>query len=242
MSNLNFLVCPHDTASDPDRWFRFVQYLVQKIDVHINFEISLDFADFHTQMATADIAYANPTDTLKLVSAGLSALAHPSNVHDEVVFVANKDLDSPPTLETLQGVEIASVEALQPTKLALHILHERNIQPAGIKNYESWTAVVGSIWRGESNYGLLYKDTYNELSEQGKSMVNAFYTSDERIAFHNMLAGRNADSHKDAMQNALLSMHTDDKGKEVLQELHFDQWLATTPDEIAAMKKLVETY
>jgi ABC-type phosphate/phosphonate transport system substrate-binding protein len=241
MSNLNFMVCPHDTATDPDRWFRFVQYLAQKLDIHINFELSLDFADFHAQVEKADIAYANPTDTLKLVSAGLSALVHPSNVHDEVVFVANKDLENP-TLETLQGVEIASVEALQPTKLALHILHERNIQPAGIQNHESWTAVVGSIWRGESNYGLLYKDTYNELSEQGKSMINDFYTSDERIAFHNILVGRNAEPQKDAIQQTLLAMHSDEKGKDVMQELRFEQWLATTQDELDAMKRLIETY
>jgi hypothetical protein len=38
----------------------------------------------------------------------------------------------------------------------------------------------------------------------------------------------------------LLTMHTDEKGKEILQELRMEQWLPTTEDELATMKRIIE--
>ncbi len=235
------MVCPHDTASNPDRWFRFIQYLGQKLDTHLNFEMSLDFTDFRDNMHKAEIAYANPSDTLKMLEDGLEAVARPSNLYDEVVFLANTEIANP-TLESLNGQALVSVEQLQPTKLALHILQEKGITPAGITDSESWTSVISTIWRGEAQYGLIYKDTYTELSDQGKSMVNAFYTSDEQINFHNILIGRNAAAQKEAFVQILLDMHKDAHGKEVLGELHVEQWLPTTPDDIDRIRKIMESY
>lgn len=235
------MVCPHDTASNPDRWFLFMQYLAQNLEMQLNFEIALDFADFHDNVSKADIVYANPSDTLQLIGAGMEAIVRPSNLHDEVVFVAQEGI-AQPTLESLQGQQIASVESLQPTKLAMHILAEKGIKPAGITNFESWTSIPGAIWRGEVSYGLIYKDTYDCLSDQGKGMVQVFHTSDERVNFHTLMVGRRAMEKKDAITQLLTAMHTDARGKEVLQELGIEQWLSVTPDDIAKIKQIVETY
>lgn len=239
---LNMIVCPHDTANNPDRWYLFVQYLVQTLGIPINLNLSLDFADFHDQMKTADIAYANPSDTIVFLEQhGFVAVARPSNKHDEVVFVSNHDVPAP-SLQSLQGVPIASVENLLPTKIALHILESQGIKPSSVHNCESWTSVIGCIWRGEFNYGVIYKDTYDELSEQGKGMVKVFATSDERVAFHNILIGRNAQAMKAEIEQAFLAMHTSDKGKSVLTELAIAQWLPTSADDIARIKHIMESY
>lgn len=235
------MVCPHDTASNPDRWFLFMQYLAQNLDTHLKFDIALDFADFHDNLGKADIVYANPSDTLRLIGEGMEAIVRPSNVHDEVVFVAQEGI-AQPTLESLHGQQIASVEALQPTKLAMHILAGKGIKPAGITNFESWTSIPGAIWRGEVSYGFIYKDTYDGLSDQGKGMVQVFHTSDERVNFHTLLVGRQAMEKKDAITQLLTAMHTDAHGKDVLHELGIEQWLPVTPDDIAQIKKIVESY
>lgn len=238
---LEMMVCPHDTASNPDRWYVFLQYLAQHLDTQMQFDVALDFADFQQNLARADLVYANPSDTLKLIAEGLSVLARPSNLHDEVVFVANPEIENP-SLESLNGQELVSVAHLQPTKLALHILKEKGITPSGIADRDSWTAVIGSIWRGEANYGLLYRDTYQELSEQGKGMVQAFYSSDERVNFHNMLVGRKAADQQEAIAQILQNMHTDEKGKEVLSELGIEQWVPTTQDDIENIRRIIENY
>ncbi len=241
MDAYTLMVCPHDTASNPDRWYLFMQYLVQKIGTHLNFEIALDFADFHENLSKADIVYASPADSLKLIDSGFAAVAHPSNLHDEVLFVASPEVAGP-TVESLNGAQIASVESLQPTKLGLHILKGKGIAPAGITNMDSWTSVVSSIWRNEAQFGFLYKDTYDELSTQGKEMVQVFYTSDEKIAFHNLLVGNNASAQKDTIATVLMAMHSDDQGKEVLKELRTEQWVATTAEQLDKMRHLMTSY
>ncbi len=235
------LVCPHDTASDPDRWYLLVQYLAQKLDTRLNFSIMLDFADFAAHLPTADMVYANPVNTLNLMGEGFAVLARPANLYDEVVFVSNHDIPNP-TLDVLEGAQLASVENLLPTKLALHLLKGKGIEPAGILPYDSWTAVIGALWRGEAQYGLVYKDTYDELSEQGKQMVNAFYVSQEKAAFHSFVAGRNALPQKDTIQRILLDMVTDERGIEILHELRIPQWEEVNLDDLGQVKYILETY
>lgn len=242
MSQFIMKVCPHDTASNPERWFLVVQYLAQKLDTHIQFDMSLDFTDFHESLSTADIVYANPTDSIDLMERqGFVAVARPDNSYDEVVFVAANDVDSP-SLQSFHGVQVATVPALLPTKIAIHILKAQGIEPAGLVDCDSWTGVIGALWRNELQFGLVYKDTYDELSEQGRGMINAFETSNERIAFHNFMVGGNALPHKSDIERVLLEMHTDEKGKEVLRELSFDQWVPTSPDDLAKIKHIMASY
>jgi ABC-type phosphate/phosphonate transport system substrate-binding protein len=242
MSDFIMKVCPHDTASNPERWFLVVQYLAQKLGSHIQFDISLDFTDFHQSLTTADLVYANPTDSIDLMDRhGFVAVARPDNHHDEVVFVANIDVASP-SLQSFHGAQVATVPSMMPTKIALHIFKDKGIEPAGLVDCDSWTGVVGALWRNELQLGLVYKDTYDELSEQGREMINAFETSNEQIAFHNFMVGGNALERKDEIARVLLEMHTDDKGKEVLQELAINYWKPTSPEELAKIKHIMESY
>lgn len=55
MSKLTLMVCPHDTAKKPERWFRFVQYLNHHLTVGVHLEISLDFNDMDTDAVGQDV-------------------------------------------------------------------------------------------------------------------------------------------------------------------------------------------
>ncbi len=241
-NTFTFLVCPHDTASHPERWYMFVQYLAQQLSTHIQFDISLDFEDFHSMMGSADLVYANPSDTFHLMQQkGLTPLVRPENIYDEVVFVASHDIANP-TLESLQGARLASVTSLLPTNIALHILKNRSIEPAEVVDHESWLSVMGAIWRGEVEYGIVYKDTYDELSEQGKGMGNAFHVSNERIAFHALGFEPALAAQRQELERVLLGMHTDEKGQEVLKELHVTRWVSIAQSELDTMQHIIEAY
>lgn len=242
MSTFNFLVCPHDTANNPERWYIFVQHLAQTLSVHIHFDISLDFQDFHANLHSADLVYANPTDTIYLVeNKGFVPLVRPADVYDEVVFVANHAIESP-ALEAIHGKTLASVTSLLPTKIALRILSTNSIVPSEVVDRESWLSVMGSIWRDEVNFGVIYKDTYNELSDQGRSMAKAFFTSDEKVAFHTIVLGPKLAERKGDVEQLLLGMDTDEKGKDVLQELRMTKWLGVNHSELETIKHIIETY
>jgi ABC-type phosphate/phosphonate transport system substrate-binding protein len=242
MTTHTFLVCPHDLATNPIRWQMFAQYMTKKLNTSIRFEITLDFVDFHEHMETADIVYANPLDTLRLVGRhGFVAIAHPAHVYDEAVIVANPESASF-TIESIHGQPIASVRSMLPTKIALHMLDKHSIKPAGVVNRESWNAVISAVWRNDVPFGIVYKDTYENLSEQGKRMVQVIATSDERIAFHSIVVGHTALAIKEHIQSLLFAMHTEMKCKDILAELCFDQWIATKQEELDQMQQVVERY
>ncbi len=243
MTKFTFMVCPHDTARGPEAWYRMAQYLTQHLEFDVHFELSLDFQDFHAQLDSADIVYANPTDTLKLIDQrGFVPQVKPKGLCDELVFVANTEIANP-TLEALQGEKIATVRSLLPSNIALYLLKQRSIEPAELLDRESWMSVIRSVWQGEANYGIVYKDTYDELSDQGKGMVNAFFTSDEKVAFHSFVCGPNVGAKCDNLENALLVMDSDDTGKEVLSELHhISSWTRITPEELDLMRHIIKEY
>lgn len=238
MLPMNMMVCPHDTASNPDRWFRVTQYLGQRLDVHLHLQIALDFADFRAHVAQADLAYANALETLRLIDqCQWVPIVRPVNVFDEVVFVAGLETVSP-SLADLARYPIASVAASMTTHLAMHILKRRGIQPAGIANFESWTGVIGALWRGEFQYGLVYKDTYDEFSEHTKSMVKVLEVSQERMVFHTMLVGNRGLEKQEAFRTAFLHMHHDEQGNELLHELGIAEWVPTDPAELDQMRRI----
>lgn len=243
MNSMKMMVCPHDTSNNPDRWYRFAQYLSKPFpEIQIPFDISLDFEDFHSSFHSADLVYANPTDMLTLLDQhSFTPIARPANLHDEVIFVASHDIDNP-SLESLQGATIATVSNLLPTKIALHVLAEKNITPGELLNRESWLAVMSTIWRGEASFGFIYKDTYEELSEQGKGLAKPFFVSDEQVAFHSFNVSGATSSIQAELTSLVLGMTNDPEGQEVLGELGITQWVPVSAEEISTIRRIATSY
>jgi ABC-type phosphate/phosphonate transport system substrate-binding protein len=242
MSKSIFLVCPHDTVQNPDRWYHLEQYIIHQLGVELQFEIMLDFEDFHANLDRAALVYANSTDSLMLAAEkGFTPIARPKDMYDEAVLVANPEIASP-TPAALQGAELVSVTSLLPTHIARHMLSEQGVTPATIHNKDSWLSVISSVWNKEHDYGIVYKDTYEGLSEQGKSMVQAFATSNERKAFHCLMLGPTLAAQQQPLTDLLLAMGSDAESSEILTELHIPQWVPVTSEEFATMQQLKDAY
>lgn len=243
MQKLTLMVCPHDTAKGPERWYRLAQYLSQKLDAEATFQLALDFQDFHNHMESADIIYANPMDTFKLLNeAGFMPLVKPTELYDELVFIANNDIPNP-TLEALQGTHIATVTRMLPSNIARYMLKKRSIEPAEFRNRDSWLAVIRTVWQRELDYGIVYKDTFDDLSDQGKEMTNAFAASDERVAFHSVSINPSCSDKKAALENIFLTMDADADGQAVLSDLHrIQKWEPITQEELGMIQYLIESY
>jgi ABC-type phosphate/phosphonate transport system substrate-binding protein len=239
MSSLEFRVCPHDTAKEPDRWFRFAQYLSQRLETPVHFAVALDFDEFHQGMAQADLIYANPSDTVALVANhGFCPVARVINQSDEVVFIAQPSVDNP-SLNLIAGSAIATVTSMLASKLALQLLHRQAIIPAEVVDRPTWLSVMGAVAKGNPAFGIVYKDTYDQMAQSTKSMVNAFATSNEKLAFHTFAVGPGAMAHKDTLATLLTAMATYPKGQEMLQALHIDGWQGVTPADLAPIQALV---
>ncbi len=242
MDRLNFMVCPHETTNNPDKWFLFAQYMSMNCSFRVGFEMSFDFADFHENLSNADLVYANPNDTVKLVrEKGYKPLAHPEGVYDEVVFVANTAVDAP-NLASLNGAEIHTVTTMLPTNIGMQVLQKASIVPGQFVNQASWLGVVAAMRDNTAEYGFLYKDTYDALSDMNKESVQRFHTSEEHAAFHSLLLGPDHIDKAEEILRVLKGMHATDQGREVLSALGVTNWLPITNGEFTQMLDLAAAY
>ncbi len=242
MSKLRLMVCPHDTAKDPEKWYLFAQYVSLGLNLEVAFDIAMDFNAFHDKMQEADIIYANPRDTLRLTEEmGFSSLVRPDNRYDEVVFIANNDVDEP-QLGDLHGETIATVKSMLPTNIALHLLKKESVEPDGLRDKNSWLSVINCVRRKETNFGFVYKDTYDDLSNLSKIMINTFHVSHEQLAFHSVNIGPQSNGMSDDLKTLLLDMEANPKGAEVLAKLGVPKWLPVTKPEIQGVRKVVDEY
>lgn len=236
MEELTLAVCPHDMMRNPEGWRRLVAYLSGHLGVTVAFRPALDFAEFQHASIAADIAYANALDALALTGRhGFRPLVRPTDTYDEAVLVARLD-DPAPSLEALGGAEVATVEGLLPTRLALRMLRARGITPGALINRDSWLSVVRAVWAGEAPYGILYCDAYEELSHQARAMVQVIMVTSERCAYHVMCGGPGLGANAGGLADTLVAMAGDAAGREVLIELRLVGWRAVSADDLATMR------
>ncbi len=231
-------VCPHDTIHEPERWVELERYLDEKTGVALQFEIALDFPEFEDNLEQAGLVYANPDDTVKLVDQyQFTVLARPAGRFDEAVLVAGEEAEA--TLAAIAGQPLATVAELLPTKIAMQMLAKQGITPASLHNVDSWQAVVSCIFRGECQYGIIYKDTYASFSEQTKGMLTLLATTDEQVAFHTILVGPALADRANALRETLFAMPNDPTGKALMERLKISAWEPVSNAELAAMRALV---
>ncbi len=239
MSKLNLMICPHDTAKNPEKWFRFVQYLNRNLDFIVHFTISLDFKEFHDRISTADLVYANPADGAHLVKNDqFIPIVRSTNLFDEVVFIANPNLENP-SLHSYQGSKVVTVSSMIITKLANLILQRQDIVPTELVNKDSWLAVVNAIAKNEASLGFVYKDTYDELAPKTKEMITAIATSTEHKAFHALYLNPKAGDRAQAISSALQKMHLEPMGQDVLKELKIEAWEPVPADALQSLFAIV---
>jgi phosphonate transport system substrate-binding protein len=230
MSSFTFMVCPHDTSNNPDKWLYFAQYLSLNSPVRVRLEMSFDFQDFHENFLQADMVYANPNDAMRFVGeTGGRPLAHAAGVYDEVVMVS--PASNPATLADANGAEILSVEKMMVTGMGLRALNKHQVQPTGIKNVPSWLAVVNALREGEGRLGFIYKDTFEMLSEANRQNLHPIYTSEEKILFHSLVISPKLAPSAAELLKVLTAMSQSADGQAVLKDLGFAKWIPVTPAE-----------
>jgi len=243
MQHWTMMVCPHDTAKKPERWFVFAQYLSQNLggleggSVAVRFQQSLDFAEFQAAMTAADLVYANPQHALQLAEKhGFVPLARAENLYDEAVCVTCADCDV--QLADMRQSSVATVTSMLVTQVALKSLARQDVAPAELKSAATWMAVVQSIYRGDVRFGILYKDFYAGMNELSRKQLKVLDETEERSVYHCfMLAPQHAEQ-REAVRATLLEMAGNGRGGQILAELSMQALLSVERDELEAIRAL----
>lgn len=239
MSIIKLMVCPHDTAKNPENWYNVAQYLTQNIASSVLFEKSIDFPDFHEKLISSGLVYANPQDSLRLIKEhGYIPLARPSNLSDEIIFVAKKSLETP-KMEDLANKVITSVDSMMVTKVGLKCLLDHNISPLNIDSKPSWMAVVKSIFRGEADYAMVYKDFYEGLNNLSRSGLQKIGETSDGTIHHNILISPALAESTDLIQQCLTQMHEhSERSQNLLSALNIEKFIPVSKDEILKFEAL----
>lgn len=247
MQHWTMMVCPHDTAKNPERWFLFAQYLSQYLNqnlgeleegsVAVRFQQSLDFAEFQAAMVAADLVYANPQHALQLAEKhGFVPLARAGNLYDEAVIVTCAECDA--QLADMQQASVSTVTSMLVTQVALKSLARQDVAPAELKPAATWMAVVQALYRGDVRFGILYKDFYAGMSGLSRKQLKVLGETEERSVYHCfMLAPQHAE-HAEAVRTTLLDMAGHERGGEILAELSMQALLPVGREELEAIRAL----
>jgi len=239
MSAMNLMVCPHDTAGDPLKWFEFALYLTKYCKTSTAYYKCLDFIEFHEKMPTADMIYANPQDSLELLEKhDFVPLVHSINLYDEIVFIANNDVGSS-SLDALNGSECISCNGMMVTRVGIKGLLEKDIKPSKIYSKANWMAVVKAVSQGEKPYGFVYKDFYEGLNKLSKSMITKIDETYEKSIFHSVFIKSKHLDKAEKLTEILTAAHNDEKGQFVLDRINVEKFIAVGKDEILSFKELL---
>jgi len=241
MEHMTFMVCPHDTAKDPDKWFHFALYLSQNFHLSTQYCQCIDFVEFHEKMMDADIIYANPQDSVTLVEKfNFIPLVHSSNLYDEIVFIANNDVQHE-SIQDINSHECVSCNSMMVTRVGIKSLGEKQIQPSHIHDKNGWLPVVTAVYKGEIPYGFVYKDFYEGLNKLSKSLVVKLGQTEGKSIYHSILIN---EKHKDKIAEiteVLTQAHLTENGKSILARVNIDEFVATSTEEIEQFKSLLTT-
>ena len=243
MQHWTMMVCPHDTAKNPERWFVFAQYLSQNLphdagDVFsVRFLQSLDFAEFQSGMAAADIIYANPQHALQLAEKhGFVPVARAGNLYDEAVIVTCADCDA--QLADMQQASVSTVTSMLVTQVALKSLARQDVAPGELMPAATWMAVVQSIYKGDVRFGILYKDFYTGMSALSRKQIKVLGETQEHSVHHCFMLAPQHTAKLDVVRQTLLDMALNSRGTSILAELGMDSLLAMPLAELEAIRAL----
>ncbi len=239
MASMTMMVCPHDTAGDPVKWFQFAQFITKYCHVSTKYYKCLDFVEFHHKMSEADLVYANPQDSLTLLEKfDYVPLVHSTNLYDEIVFVAHNEADAS-SLAVLAGSECLSCNGMMVTRVGVKALQDQGIAPARIDSRDNWMAVVKGVSQGECPYGFVYKDFYDGLNSLSQGQLQMIGETSEHSIFHSLFIKAEHAEHARAITDGLIVAHEDDKGRASLQGVNIDRFVPVSRDEILAFKSLL---
>lgn len=242
----NFSISPDFNPSHISGWYIFNTWLQRTINEDIHLELYNDFSSQRAAIAAdqLDLIYANPYDASLLVrEKGFVPIACPHGKSDEAIIAVNGE-SSITDIEALsEGLRISSTD--DPD---VHMMCMLMLEPAGLARHntelcqrDTYVLIAKDLLNGDADVGFFLEETYNDLSAMIRQQLRPLVQSQISVIHHLLLAGPKLAHKRDEILESLLTMNRDDKGKGVLQSLHFEQWNAVEQEDTEFMIDLMDT-
>ncbi len=241
-----FTVSPDFTPEHLSGWYIFNTWLQRKTGQAIHLEM---YQDFQTQREAieqdkVDLIYANPYDAAMLVrEKGFQPLVKPEGGSDEAILAVSVNSDVRDVVDLKPGTRVAKTDDPDVFLMGMIMLEPGDLDQENVEliDCDTYILVAKHLLRGEAGVGIFLAEAFDDLSGVIKKQLRILVRSQISVIHHSLLVGPGLVDKRAQIQQYLLSMTDDEKGKGVLNSLGFKRWEIVDDEEMEFMIDLMDT-
>ncbi|MFZ2727569.1 MAG: phosphate/phosphite/phosphonate ABC transporter substrate-binding protein [Methylococcaceae bacterium] len=240
-----FTVSPDFTPDHLSGWYIFNTWLQKQSNTAIHLEMYDSFQAQHDAIKydKIDLIYANPFDAAMLVrEKGFLPLVKAAGISDEAIIAVNINNSVEDVSQLGAGTRVAVTEDPDVTMMGMIMLEagDLNASNVHIDVHNTYVLVAKNLLQGKADVGIFLAEAFDGLSNLTKSQLRVLVRSQISVIHHALMIGPQLVGRRAEIQNLLLSMNDDDKGREVLRNLGFNAWESVDDEAMEFMIDLME--
>lgn len=241
-----FTVSPDFSPDHLSGWYIFNTWLQRQTGEAIHLELYDNFQAQRDaiQAEQIDLIYANPFDAAMLVrEKGFLPLVKAQGVADEAIIAVNADNAVADIAHLSSGIKVAVTEDPDVHMIGMIMLEAGDLDASNIQTrfFNNYVLVAKSLIQGDADVGIFLAEAFDDLSNLTKNRLKILVRSQISVIHHSLMIGPQLADRRIEIQNVLLDMNHDEKGKSVLHSLHFDAWEKVEDEEMEFMIDLMDT-
>ena len=105
---------------------------------------------------------------------------------------------------------------------------------------DSYVLVAKQLLQGNVDFGIFLAEAYDDLSNMIKKQLRVLVRSQISVIHHSLMIGPKLADRRSELQNLLVTMDDNQKGKDILNSLKFDSWVKVDDEEMEFMIDLMD--
>jgi len=183
----------------------------------------------------------NVEDIVRLLS------AHNNDTSNNALFDATAT-DHPQTTGQLQSrpadfrYKVAMTEDPDVNMMGMIMLEAGDLNAGNIQTHicDSYVLVAKQLLQGNVDFGIFLAEAYDDLSNMIKKQLMVLVRSQISVIHHSLMIGPRLADRRDELQNLLVAMDDNKKGKDILTSLKFESWAKVEDEEMEFMIDLMD--
>jgi phosphonate transport system substrate-binding protein len=241
-----FTVSPDFSPNHLSGWYIFNTWLQRQTGEAIHLEL---YDNFQTQRNAIqanqiDLIYANPFDASMLVrEKGFLPLVKAKDVTDEAIITVSVNNTVTDIAQLSAGINVAVTEDPDVHMIGMIMLEAGDLNANNVQTrfYNNHVLIAKSLIQGEADVGIFLAQAFDDLSNLTKKQLKILVRSQISVIHHSLMIGPKLAHRRPEVQNLLLAMNNDEKGKNVLNSLGFEAWDKVEDEEMEFMIDLMDT-
>ena len=246
MTTHNMLIAPDFSPERFAGWHMFNTLIQKRANLNMHLNTPASHAEQQQIITAGDIQviYANPFDATALIrEQGYKAVARPIGKSDEMVIAAGANSDINVLEDIKAGATIAMANNRDVKLIGLRLLEAVDIAESDLSwdVTETYQAAARKVIKGDAQAAFFLAEVFHGFSRLTKAQLSVLIESDLADISHVLLI-KDDFPDTDIFMNAILNLHNDPDGQEVLAELGMPQGFEAMDEEDAEfMIDLMET-